>query len=58
MNAKTDSMMNEASEHVLRGQPRSPTVPMTRWQEAEDKDAQYHGYSGLHPPRKGLKFAS
>jgi hypothetical protein len=37
MNAKTDSFMNEASEHVLRGQPRSSSVAMTRWQEAETR---------------------
>ena len=37
MNAKTDSYMNEASEHVLRGQPKSATVAMTRWQEAETR---------------------
>jgi hypothetical protein len=37
MNAKTDSFMNEASEHVLRGQPKSATVAMTRWQEAETR---------------------
>jgi hypothetical protein len=37
MNAKTDSFMNDASEHVLRGQPRSSSVAMTRWQEAETR---------------------
>jgi len=37
MNAVTDCMLNEASEHVLRGQVRSSSVPMTRWQEAETR---------------------
>jgi len=37
MNAPTDSKTNEANEHVLRGQVKSKTTPMTRWQEAETR---------------------
>jgi len=37
MNAKTDSMLNEASVHVLRGTTPDKRVPMTRWQEAETR---------------------
>jgi len=37
MNSTTDSTLSEASEHVLRGQVRSKTTPMTRWQEAETR---------------------
>lgn len=37
MNAPTDSMLSDANEHVLRGQPKSNSIPMTRWQEAETR---------------------
>lgn len=37
MKASTDSTLNEASEHVLRGQERSTSILMTRWQEAETR---------------------
>jgi len=37
MNATTDTMISEASDYVLRGQPKSRTDPMTRWQEAETR---------------------
>lgn len=37
MNASTDGMLNEASEHVLRGLVPCDTTHMTRWQEAETR---------------------
>lgn len=37
MNAPTDSMLSEASVHVLRGQIGSSRKPMSRWQEAETR---------------------
>jgi len=37
MNANTDSMLSDASLYVLRGVAGNPTMPMTRWQEAETR---------------------
>jgi len=37
MKAQTDSMLSDASDHVLRGLTRSATQPMNRWQEAETR---------------------
>lgn len=38
MRSETDSMMNEATAHILRnGQRSDPNQPMTRWQEAENR---------------------
>ena len=37
MNATTDSYLSDASEYVLRGQARSSSKCMTRWQEAETR---------------------
>merc|ERR1719162_420875 len=37
MKAQTDSMLSDASDHVLRGLTRSATEPMNRWQEAETR---------------------
>lgn len=37
MEVSTDSMLNEASEHVLRGLVPCDRTPMTRWQEAETR---------------------
>jgi hypothetical protein len=55
MNAKTDSFMHEASEHVLRGQAPSSTVAMTRWQEAETR---MHNILDIlaYVPTKGIEI--
>ena len=55
MNAKTDSFMNAASEHVLRGQAPSSTIAMTRWQEAETR---MHNIIDIlaYVPTKGIEI--